>query len=75
MADSVITQPNNKLRLEISADESVIVIKTPAEKEMPVVTSQVDPLTGKIGIIAKLTQAQYDAIAVKDDSTLYVIVP
>lgn len=33
-----------------------------------------NPLTGGIQTIAKLTQAQYDAIAVKDDSTLYVIV-
>lgn len=38
------------------------------------VTSSVD-VTGGIMIISKLTQAQYDALAVKDDSTLYVIVP
>lgn len=38
------------------------------------VKANVNPLTGKIQTIAKLTQAQYDAIAVKDDSTLYVIV-
>lgn len=30
--------------------------------------------TGAIGSVWKGTQAQYDAIAVKDDSTLYVIV-
>lgn len=33
-----------------------------------------DPLTGGVTTIAKLTQAQYDALAVKDPSTLYVIV-
>jgi hypothetical protein len=39
-----------------------------------VVNYTTNPVTGGISIISKLTQAQYDAIAVKDDSTLYVIV-
>lgn len=38
------------------------------------VTAQTDPVTGGVTKIAKLTQAQYDALAVKDDSTLYIIV-
>ena len=33
-----------------------------------------NPVTGGITVVSKLTQAQYDALAVKDDSTLYVIV-
>lgn len=38
------------------------------------VNGKVNPITGGITKIAKLTQAQYDEIAVPDDSTLYVIV-
>lgn len=43
-------------------------------KETMLVKYEVDPVTGVIAKIAKLTQAQYDALAIKDDSTLYVIV-
>lgn len=51
MADSVTTQPNNKLRLEISADESVVVIKTPSDQELtPVIATKT--LTGGIGNIS-----------------------
>lgn len=46
-----------------------------AQKQNYPVMGGVDPLTGGISIISKLTQAQYDALAVKDASTLYVIVP
>lgn len=38
------------------------------------VSATSNPLTGGIATISKLTQAQYDALAVKDASTLYVIV-
>jgi len=39
-----------------------------------VVKAVTNPVTGGISIISKLTQAEYDALAVKDASTLYVIV-
>ena len=39
-----------------------------------VVTAEFNALTGGITTISKLTQAQYDALSPKDDSTLYVIV-
>lgn len=38
------------------------------------VIATTDPVTGGITKIWTGTQAQYDAIATKDDSTLYVIV-
>jgi len=38
------------------------------------VTAVSNPVTGGITLISKLTQAEYDALAVKDASTLYVIV-
>ena len=38
------------------------------------VTSVTNPDTGGITLISKLTQAEYEALAVKDSSTLYVIV-
>jgi len=41
-------------------------------RTVPVVATT--DLTGGIKIISKLTQAQYDALGTKDDSTLYVIV-
>lgn len=44
------------------------------DSEGHVVTGKVDPVTGGITKIWTGTQAEYDAIAVKDDSTLYVIV-
>lgn len=40
----------------------------------PVVTAKINGVIGGITKISKLTQAQYDAIVTKDDSTLYVIV-
>lgn len=39
-----------------------------------VVTSKVDPVTGGVKTIAVLTQAQYDALPVKDPNTEYNIV-
>ena len=42
--------------------------------ERNLVTSAINPVTGGITLISKLTQAEYDALAVKDASTLYVIV-
>lgn len=38
------------------------------------VTSETDPVTGGIKTIAVLTQAQYDALPVKDPNTEYNIV-
>lgn len=38
------------------------------------VGAEVDPLTGGISVLWSGSQAEYDAIAVKDNSTLYVIV-
>lgn len=38
------------------------------------VNGKVDPVTGGIKTIAVLTQAQYDALAVKDPNTEYNIV-
>lgn len=40
-----------------------------------IVSGYIDPVTGSIATIYTLTQAMYDAIPVKDASTLYVIVP
>lgn len=46
-----------------------------AEAFKGMMTTEINPLTGNIiKNIWNGTQAQYDAIAVKDDSTLYVIV-
>ena len=50
-------------------DDGVLVSSDP---ESPVMARKT--LTGGITIIAQVTQAEYDAIAVPDDSTLYVIV-
>ena len=40
----------------------------------PLVEGTTNATSGNIGAISKLTQAQYDAIVTKDNSTLYVIV-
>lgn len=42
--------------------------------DKPVVTAEVNELTGGITKIWSGSQAEYDAIAVKADDTLYVIV-
>lgn len=39
-----------------------------------IVTSETDPVTGGVKTIAVLTQAQYDALSVKDPNTEYNIV-
>lgn len=44
-------------------------------RQVPLVSSQTNPLSGlSIKTIWNGSQTQYDAIAVKDDATLYVIV-
>ena len=73
MANIQQIHPNDSWVLD--SDNKVIGVQTKnTTAEFGNVTATTDPLTGKIQTIAKLTQAQYDAIAVKDDSTLYVIV-
>ncbi len=66
--------PNHDIAV-LRRDQSgkVIGLKTPEGDDVDVVLVEKN-LTGGVTKIAKLTQAQYDALAVKDDSTLYIIV-
>ena len=74
MTNITHTFPSPYLRLEATADESTVVVALPSGMEKTLVTAEINPLTGGITTIVKVTQAEYDALTTPDDSTLYVIV-
>lgn len=75
MTNITDTYADPRLRLECSPDEKTLVAAFPSGRERDIVTATTNPVTGVIiNTIWNGTQAQYDAIAVKDDATLYVIV-
>jgi len=67
---------NNALPGRLPSEISMLMdnIRVMLSGGSPGVVGTFNPLTGGITKISKLTQAQYDAIVTKDDSTLYVIV-
>ena len=67
---------SSDLQVEYDNDGDIVSIhKRRGGPPLNFVLSKSNQFTGGISIIAKVTQAQYDAIAIKDNSTLYVIVP
>lgn len=67
---------DSNLRVVFNDDGSVAQLVSGSAVDSGLVTSTRNPVTGGGGIktLWSGSQAAYDAIAVKDDSTLYIIV-
>lgn len=63
------------LESEVYIERHIYTLDSGLDIDESFVTSKTNPITGEVvNTVVKLTQAQYDALAVKNPETLYLVV-